>query len=330
VQLKRARPTLLAMADIGRRHVPTFDHLMAGTTAGGLSTVALFPLDLIKTRFQAETQRSRLPSITTAMREIVGREGWRALYAGMCPSLVGSTVAHGGFFFMYERAKAHMHGSSGIFGTGGAPLTSRHHLAASLQAGCIMVLLTNPLWLIKTRLQLQKYSPAGSLHANEYQGMIHGLRSIVREEGVCALYRGIVPALLLTSNGAVQFTIYEQLKVHDPVRHVLGLFPVDCQWLCPAPVVNLFNGGTAKILASCATYPYQVVKTRVQARQTLVQESGGEWRRSWRSVTSIWRGEGLRGFFKGVWPNALRVAPGAAVTFAVYEESLKLLIACRI
>lgn len=47
---------------------------------------------------------------------------------------------------------------------------------------------------------------------SNYTGLFHGLRSVVKAEGVFGLYKGIGPALFLTSHGAVQFVAYEKLK----------------------------------------------------------------------------------------------------------------------
>ncbi len=65
----------------------------------------------------------------------------------------------------------------------------------------------NPIWLVKTRMQLQLTESS-----TNYRGAIHALRSIVAQDGVLGLYKGIVPALLLTSHGAVQFASYEKMK----------------------------------------------------------------------------------------------------------------------
>lgn len=78
-------------------------------------------------------------------------------------------------------------------------------------------------------------------------------RSIVRQEGWLGLYRGVGPALLLTSHGAVQFAVFEELKrfdVPDGLR---------THW-------HLLIGAGSKVVASTLTYPYQVIKSRIQAR----------------------------------------------------------------
>ena len=75
------------------------------------------------------------------------------------------------------------------------------------EASTIGVLITNPIWLIKTRMQLQLTDSA-----TNYKSALHALQSIVKQDGVLGLYKGIVPALFLTTHGAVQFGSYEKLK----------------------------------------------------------------------------------------------------------------------
>ena len=80
-------------------------------------------------------------------------------------------------------------------------------------------------------------------------------------------------------------------------------------------------------VASTVTYPLQVVKARLQQRSEIVELTAeGEVRVVKReysgirtALTKIWEKEGPSGFFKGCVPNAVRVAPSAAVTFVVYE-----------
>ena len=66
------------------------------------------------------------------------------------------------------------------------------------------------------------------------------------------MYRGILPALFLTSHGAVQFVVYEKPKSLRPPSAEGGRSEA------------LVYGGVSKLAAATATYPYQVVKTLVQ------------------------------------------------------------------
>eukprot|EP01042_Synura_sphagnicola_P000010 gene10-11_t len=175
--------------------------------------------------------------------------------------------------------------------------------------------------------------------------------SIIREEGVLGLYKGLIPSLLLTFNGALQLTIYEYLKsrsahITSPLSNILSLcYPFDAG---PRPKsegvsdggvgqpasLSVLLGGVSKALATVLTYPYQVVKTRLQQRERLgyisehrtSAETGLEaYKGTFDCLFQIYRHEGLRGYFKGLVPHSLRVAPSAALTFLVYEECLKFL-----
>ena len=70
-----------------------------------------------------------------------------------------------------------------------------------------MVFMFNPLWLIRTRLALQD---AECSSMKKYTGLTDAFRTILRQEGVAGLYKGLVPALLLTSHGAIQVIIVSQ------------------------------------------------------------------------------------------------------------------------
>jgi solute carrier family 25 folate transporter 32 len=74
------------------------------------------------------------------------------------------------------------------------------HLLAGVEAGSIMVVITNPLWIMKTRLQIQgQYSTP-----NKYTGFRNIFATMLREEGIRGFYKGFLPSLLLTTHGAVQ------------------------------------------------------------------------------------------------------------------------------
>jgi solute carrier family 25 (mitochondrial folate transporter), member 32 len=97
--------------------------------------------------------------------------------------------------------------------------------------------------------------------------------------------------------------------------------------------ISMLLGAGSKIIASTITYPYQVVKSRLQQRQTTVSPilssevtiTSRGYHSTWDCMLSMYRQDGLRSFYRGIVPNAIKVAPGAAVTFLVYEECLKIL-----
>ena len=102
------------------------------------------------------------------------------------------------------------------------------HFSASCLAGACLVALTNPIWLIKTRLQLQnsqllehqlsQQQQAGKQQQQKvkpaYRGLLHTAKTIIHEEGILALYKGSIPALMLVSHGGIQFVTYEFMKGH--------------------------------------------------------------------------------------------------------------------
>ena len=97
-------------------------------------------------------------------------------------------------------------------------LTPLDNFSLAVASGAVMVAITNPIWLIKLRMQLQMKKASECLHLNDkqelYTGMFDAAKKIVKEEGFWALYKGSVPALLLTSHGGVQFVVYEFLRKH--------------------------------------------------------------------------------------------------------------------
>ena len=94
----------------------------------------------------------------------------------------------------------------------------------------------------------------------------------------------------------------------------------------PNSVDFLVSGMAAKITASTVTYPTQVLRSRLQLRDVETDKGSARPYSSLRGVlTSLLKAEGMRGLYKGLVPNTLRVLPSAAITFWTYETALKLL-----
>lgn len=300
-----------------------WENATAGAIAGFATVAAMHPLDVVRTRFQVNDGRvSNLPTYKNtahAILTISRSEGLRGLYAGFSPAVLGSTLSWGLYFFFYGRAKQRYSKN------GKEKLNPGHHLASSAEAGALVCLCTNPVWLVKTRLQLQT-----PLHQTQlYSGLYDALTTIMKEEGWRGLYKGIVPSLFLqVSHGAIQFTVYEEL------RKVIVDFKSKRRKQNPDRANNLLNsadyailGGSSKIAAMLLTYPFQVIRARLQQRP-----SGNGIPRyvdSWHVIRETARFEGLRGFYRGITPNLLKNVPASSITFIVYENVLNFLKAAR-
>ena len=208
----------------GAFNAKSFAPMVAGLSGGCVSTCLLLPLDNIKVRMQVNEDKKITRKISGSsfhfesiriFRGILRHEGVRGLYQGLGPALVGSGVSWGGYFFLYEGFKKQLRDyKEKTNRTNDLTLTSMDNFKLACAAGAVMVGLTNPLWLIKLRIQLQmkRSSEHLKLTHKPYTGMADATRTIIKEEGFLALYKGAGPALLLTSHGGVQFVCYEFLK----------------------------------------------------------------------------------------------------------------------
>lgn len=345
---------------------------ISGVLGGSASTILLYPLDLVKVRWQVKEdptnlkEGTKLPrqrrSIVSTMRGIVRHEGASGLYQGLTPALVGSALSWGGYFFLYEGIKLRMierkqwtadvtseESKDGSPPDGEIRLAPLDNFAAACTAGAAMVACTNPIWLIKTRMQLQLKSvesqhvttsgPSSDAIKPPYKNMVDAARTIVREEGLLALYKGAAPAMMLTSHGGVQFVTYEYLKTnfgtYTKAQRSVGGGGKDGGIVhqLQDSMGYLTMGAVSKIIASTVTYPLQVIKSRLQQRDISTELSSTgkvqivkrEYAGVLDCVTRIWKREGVVGFFKGCLPNAIRVAPNAAITLVVYESFMTLL-----
>lgn len=118
-----------------------------------------------------------------------------------------------------------------------------------------------------------------------YRGILHGTAEILRTDGVRGFYRGLIPSLFGVSHGAIQFVGYEQLKNHrqaqKPQEHLSN-------W------DYLTLSALSKMIAGSITYPYQVMRSRLQT-----YEAKQKYRSGMDLVRQTWKREGIRGFYKG-------------------------------
>ncbi|KAI8390824.1 mitochondrial carrier domain-containing protein [Radiomyces spectabilis] len=289
------------------KKTPLLTHLVAGGCAGLMEACACHPLDTIKVRMQLSKSATRnaagqrLGFFGVGMK-IAQNESFWALYKGLgavVSGIVPKMAIRFSSFELYKSWMADIHGNvstSAVFFAGLAAGTTE------------AVLVVTPMDLIKIRLQAQRHSMADPLDIPKYRNAPHAAFTIIREEGIRALYKGVtLTALRQATNQAANFTAYQEFKSKAKKMQNLDELP---------SYQHLILGGISGAMGPLSNAPIDTIKTRIQ--KSSAPGSGYE---RFKVVTSdIIQKEGFRAFYKGLTPRLLRVAPGQAVTFMVYEK----------
>ncbi|KAI7746869.1 hypothetical protein M8C21_022247, partial [Ambrosia artemisiifolia] len=162
-------------------------------------------------------------------------------------------------------------------------------LLAGGTAGAIAQTAVYPMELVKTRLQTYV--------------------------GPRAFYKGMVPSLLgIIPYAGIDLAVYETLKQMSQ-KYVF----VDSE---PGPIAQLGCGTVSGALGATCVYPLQVVRTRMQAHQA---KGAAAYNGMADVFKKTYKKEGARGFYKGLFPNLLKVIPAASITYIAYEAMKKTL-----
>jgi solute carrier family 25 protein 33/36 len=319
-----------------------YAHFIGGALGGMSSAVLTAPLEVLKTRLQSTFYQEHLSALRAAKGiphpsqmnflrasalhitetfSILGAipkvEGYRALFKGLGPNLIGVVPARAINFWAYGNGKRFY--SQTFFN--GQESTYVHMLAAA-SAGIITGTATNPIWVVKTRLQLDKQNAAGGKrqYANAWDCVV----KTIRHEGIKGLYRGLSASYLGVSESTLQWVLYERAKAGLARRQALlessnrepNVWDKTVQW-----TGKLTAAGGAKFVAALITYPHEVVRTRL--RQAPVDGSGKmKYSGLVNCLGTVYKEEGLAALYGGLVPHMLRVVPSAAIMFGVYEGVL--------
>lgn len=282
---------------------PTQD-LLCGALAGITARMVVAPLDVVKIRFQvqSETQgRYSYSSIRRALQSIIRNEGVMALWKGNVPALLMvcpfASIQLASFYQLKQS----------VPDTVPEPYCSLSigAVSASLATFC-----TYPLDLLRTRLAAQP-------EPKQYRNLIHAVTSIVRLDGPLGLYVGLQPTLIeIVPYMALHFALYERTKAT-----VLTHFQSQNLEPLQSMIVGAFAGTVSKL----ATLPLDNAKKVMQVQSQFQVQHGTPSRAMYRGVTdvllSLWREKGLSAWFRGTSPSLLKAAPNSAVTFMVYESA---------
>ena len=328
--------------------------------AGMASGIVTCPLDVIKTKLQAQGSFSHpglkhpgpaagaiYSGLIGTARTIVRQDGLKGMYRGLGPMLLGYLPTWAVYMAVYDSSREwfYTHHYGTVEGDKWLP-----RIYASLTAGACSTIATNPIWVIKTRLmsQISRSASDGARTPWHYNNTWDAARKMYRAEGLAAFYSGLAPALLGLTHVAIQFPLYEYFKQRFTGLE-MGEVSTESgrQWHNIAGILSatLFS----KVCATSATYPHEVLRTRLQTQQRQYRPEGAgngisashhsqafstsklmsstdgmryqpRYKGIVRTCRIILQEEGWRAFYNGMGTNMIRAVPAAMTTMLTFES----------
>ncbi|KAG8041399.1 hypothetical protein G9C98_002387 [Cotesia typhae] len=280
----------------------TLVHAISGAAGSVVAMATFFPLDTVRSRLQLEDGRQSKNTLAT-IRELVAKEGPYTLYRGIIPVLQSLCVSNFVYFYTFHGLKLLRSSRN---------QTAKNDLFVASIAGIINVLVTTPLWVVNTRLKMKGIGGIPEKNNNEYNNLLEGIIYIWKYEGIKKLWAGTFASMILVANPAIQFMTYESIK--RKVNASLGG--------AQTPAWIFFTiGAIAKAIATTATYPLQLVQSKLRHGHNY--ENFSENARTLQILLYILKKHGFAGLYKGMEAKLLQTVLTAALMFLAYEKISK-------
>lgn len=273
------------------------------------------------------------------------------LYRGLAPNLIGIIPSRALYFSSYNTTKSFLE-RIGIFNNNSktndnsdteaslehaSPLI---HILSAASAGIVVPAIMNPVFLVKTRMQLEQFSrnhtasaiasaasssPASNPLLSQtpnYKGYSDCIRRIYAEEGIRGFYHGLTASFLGIAETAIYFVLYERAKkISLQQKFARSGLTEEEFWKTESarsfsPLEFVVLSGACKLTASALTYPHEVVRTRARERVNGVCRYNNGLVNAFKTIA---REEGYRGLYSGMGAHMLRVVPNTAIMFLTYE-----------
>lgn len=178
-------------------------------------------------------------------------------------------------------------------------------------AGAVNVLATTPFWVVNTRLKMD-----GISCTLPYKNLIGGLNYIAKHEGIQKLWSGTRASLLLVSNPAIQFSVYEAMK-----RQLVKMMG---EGKNPSIFVYFVLGAIAKLVATFVTYPVQIIQTKMRHGNKAEEKTDGKVDIGpFDMLMNILKSRGIAGLYSGFEAKVWQTVLTAALMFMTYEKIIR-------
>ncbi len=273
-------------------------HASSGGLGNAFAIIVCYPLECARTRLQVDDKLRTKPSLFI-IKDVLSEEGVRGLYRGVTSLAFSLFTMSFIQFYIFHGLKAVLQAQH-----------EQQHVLTDLLfgsvAGVVVTIVTNPLWVVNTRLKLQgaklKSSVYKDLKHPRYNGILDCLVKIVQYEGILELWKGLFPSLVLVSNPGIQFMVYEGLK--RLTQRVLGYSKLHGMFY-------LVFGAIGKMIATFATYPLQLLQTRTRA--------GYKGKEVFAAEDLSFSLRGFMALYRGLESKLMQTVFTAALMFFLYE-----------
>ncbi|KAG9453267.1 hypothetical protein H6P81_006171 [Aristolochia fimbriata] len=299
------------VADLKSKSEISFAGTFASSAfAACFAEICTIPLDTAKVRLQLQKKaasgdgvgvpkyRGMLGTVATIARE----EGLAALWKGIVPGLHRQCLYGGLRIGLYEPVKNFYCGDDFV---GDVPLFKK--VLAALTTGALAITVANPTDLVKVRLQAEGKLPPGA--PRRYSGAFSAYSTIIRQEGLGALWTGIGPNIARNAIiNAAELASYDQVK--ETILKIPGF--------TDNVVTHLLAGLGAGFFAVCIGSPVDVVKSRMMGDSA--------YKSTLDCFIKTLRNDGPLAFYKGFIPNFGRLGSWNVIMFLTLEQVKKLFI----
>ncbi|RFU80247.1 mitochondrial carrier [Trichoderma arundinaceum] len=286
---------------------PVVAAFCGGGVAGAVSRTVVSPLERLKILMQVQSvgRDAYKLSVGQALGKMWKEEGWRGFMRGNgtnCIRIVPYSAVQFSSYNFYKRNLFEPY-----LGTDLTPFT---RLICGGIAGITSVFFTYPLDIVRTRLSIQSasFTELGA-KPEKLPGMWATIVSMYKTEGgVSALYRGIIPTVAgVAPYVGLNFMVYESIRQAFTPEGDKN----------PSALRKLLAGAISGAVAQTCTYPFDVLRRRFQINT--MSGMGYQYKSISDAVRVIVLQEGVKGLYKGIVPNLLKVAPSMASSWLSFE-----------
>lgn len=291
--------------------------VLKGLFYGGFSScvaeTVTMPVDVVKTRLQMDGSGGSVKlynGSADCASKLVKAEGPGALFKGLPPALVRQSTYGSLRYGLYGPIK----NSLGIKAGEKVPLYKK--IIAGGGAGAIASAVANPTDLLKVRLQTDGMvkDAEGNYMPKRFTGMVHAFQTVVKEEGVLALWTGVGPTVgRATALAAAELATYDEVKTQ---LLATGYFT-------PGLLLTATTALASGYVSTVASSPFDVVKSRVMGQPLNPDGTGKLYSGMVDCFVKSSQAEGVMSLYNGFWPNFGRVVPRVMIVFLVMEQLKK-------